>query len=55
MLFRSKFIVTAKVTNADYIISADKDLLDLEEYEGIKIIDAEAFLKILEQELRGKE
>ena len=50
-----KFIVTAKEANADYLISADKDLLDLEEYQGIKIINAEAFLKILEQELRGKE
>src|SRR3989344_4920717 len=43
-----KFLATAKSAKADYLVSADKDLLDLEEYAGIKIITAETFLKILE-------
>ena len=42
-----KFLATAKAASADYLISADKDLLDLKVYEGIKIIDAETFLKLL--------
>lgn len=42
------FLATAKAAQADYLVSADKDLLDLKEYEGIPIIDAEAFLRILE-------
>lgn len=43
-----KFLATAKAANADYLISADKDLLDLREYAGIEIIDAETFLQILQ-------
>lgn len=42
-----KFLITAKTAEADYLVSADRDLLDLKEYEGIKIITAEEFLKIL--------
>lgn len=45
----NKFLATAKAANADYLVSADKDLLDLKEYEGIKIIDAGTFLQILEE------
>jgi len=33
--------------NVDYIVSNDKHLLKLEEFEGIKIIKPEEFLKIL--------
>lgn len=33
---------------ADYIISGDKHLLDLKEYEGIKIVNASSFLKIIQ-------
>lgn len=43
------FLETAKVANANYLVSADRDLLDLKEYGGIKIIDAETFIGILEQ------
>lgn len=43
-----KFLSTAKAAEVDYLVSADKDLLDLKQYEGIKIIDAETFLQILE-------
>lgn len=50
-----KFLATAKESGADYLVSADKDLLDLKNYQGVKIIDAKSFLEILEQELSGKE
>ncbi len=43
-----KFLATAKAANAHYLVSADLDLLDLKEYEGIKIVDAETFLHVLE-------
>lgn len=42
-----KIIATAVEGNADYIVSRDKDLLDLQEYQGIKIITPEEFMKIL--------
>lgn len=45
-----KFLATAKEADANYLISADRDLLDLKEYGGIKIITAEDFLRILKQE-----
>lgn len=43
-----KFLATAMEANADYLVSADKDLLDLKVYAGVKIINAEIFLKLLE-------
>lgn len=46
-----KFLATAKAAQAHYLVSADKDLTDLKEYEGIKIVNAETFLQILEGEL----
>ena len=45
-----KIIVAAVEGNADYIISRDKDLLDLKEYQGIKIITPEEFMRILRAE-----
>jgi putative PIN family toxin of toxin-antitoxin system len=45
-----KFLATAKAGQAKYAISEDRDLLDIGEYEGIKIITAEAFLRILTAE-----
>lgn len=42
-----KFLATAKIAEADYLVSADRDLLDIKEYDGIKIINAETFLRIL--------
>lgn len=42
------FIACAIEGEADYIVSWDKDLLDLSEYQGIKIIRAEAFVAILD-------
>lgn len=44
-----KFLATAKTANADYLVSADKDLLDLKRYKGVEIIDAETFLRILQK------
>lgn len=41
-----KFIATAIEAKADYLISADQDLLDIKKYQGIKIIDAESFIKL---------
>lgn len=45
-----KIISAALEGKADYIVSRDKDLLDLKEYQGIKIITPEKFMGIL----RGK-
>ena len=42
------FIACAVEGEADYIVSWDKDLLDLGEYQGIKIVRAEAFVTILD-------
>lgn len=44
-----KFLATAKAAKADYLVSEDEDLLDLKEYEGTQIVNAETFLKILEK------
>lgn len=46
----NKIISAALEGKADYIVSRDRDLLDLKEYQGIKIITPEKFMGIL----RGK-
>lgn len=43
------FIATAFEAVADYLISEDKDLLDVEEYKGVKIINTATFLRILKE------
>lgn len=45
-----KFLVTAREARADYLVTEDEDLLVLKEYEGVKIINTETFLSVLEQE-----
>ena len=45
-----KFLATAAIAQADYLVTEDNDLLVLDEYEGTKIIDAATFLRILEQQ-----
>src|SRR5581483_10448964 len=45
-----KFLATALAAQADYIVSEDRDLLDLRGYQGIQIVDTETFLGILDQE-----
>ena len=42
-----KFLECAVDGRADYIVSADKDLLDLGSFEGIEIIDAPTFWRKL--------
>ena len=42
-----KFIECAINSNADYIVSGDRDLLDLKEYKGIKIMKASEVLRLL--------
>jgi len=44
-----KIISCAVEAQADFIVTGDKDLLQLGEYNGIKIINAETFIKVLEQ------
>jgi predicted nucleic acid-binding protein len=42
----NKFIECALECRADYIVSGDTHLLNLKEYEGIKIINAGEFLEV---------
>lgn len=42
-----KIISAAVEGKADYIVSRDKDLLDIKEYHGIKIISPEQFMGLL--------
>lgn len=48
-----KFLATARAAKAQYLVSEDRDLLDLGEYEEVKIVNALQFLRILEEE-RGQ-
>lgn len=43
-----KFLATAVAGRAAYLVSEDKDLLDIGEYAGIRIITAAAFLALLD-------
>ena len=45
-----KFQATARAGGASYVVTEDDDLLILGEDEGVQIIDALHFLRILEQE-----
>jgi uncharacterized protein len=45
-----KFLATAVLGEANYVVSADRDLLDLGEYQGIKLVDVATFLKILTED-----
>lgn len=42
------FLATAQAGNADYLVSEDRDLLDLGAYESTSIIAAAVFLELLE-------
>ena len=46
-----KFIECALAGEADYIISGDKHLLGLKEYEDIKILTSAEFLRILHRKI----
>lgn len=43
-------LATAVQAGADYIVSEDKDLLDLKQHKGITIVSAAAFLRLLEEQ-----
>ena len=45
----NRILECADKAKADFIVSGDSDLLDLKEYEGIKIMTPAQFLKILEK------
>ena len=42
------YLATATAGSADYLVSEDNDLLALGRYEGIQIVTAEAFMRILD-------
>ena len=42
-----KFLATAALAGADYLVSEDEDLLVLREYRGVRIVDAATFLDLL--------
>src|SRR5438067_1540284 len=44
-----KFLATAKVASAEYLVSQDEDLLVLGHYEGVTIVDCARFVQLLEQ------
>ena len=41
----NKFLECSVSGTVDYLVSADKDLLDLVEYKGVKIISTQEFIK----------
>ncbi len=44
-------MATATVAGADYLVTEDRDMLDdFTEYQGIKVVTAAAFLRILEEQ-----
>ncbi|MDR1811628.1 MAG: putative toxin-antitoxin system toxin component, PIN family [Candidatus Fibromonas sp.] len=43
----NEYIECAVECNANYIISGDSDLLELKEYNGIKIVTARGYLDIV--------
>jgi predicted nucleic acid-binding protein len=48
-----KVLATAKAGGASFIVSEDDDLLVLGEYDGIRIVNAETFLRILDARRAG--
>ena len=46
----NKFIEAALEGKADYIVTQDRHLLHIKEFEGIKIVSPEEFLRILKTE-----
>ena len=41
----NKFLACALEAEADYIVSGDKDLLEIKHFHGIQIVDAKTFVK----------
>ncbi len=46
----NKFINCAIDGNCNFIVSGDKDLLEIKEYGGIRIVTVKEFLKIIKNE-----
>jgi putative PIN family toxin of toxin-antitoxin system len=44
-----KFLAAAMLGGAAFIVSEDADLLDLQSYEGVAILSAEHFLRMLNE------
>jgi hypothetical protein len=42
------YLECAVAATADYIISGDRDLLDLKEYGGVKIVSAREYLRLIQ-------
>ncbi|MDL1959938.1 MAG: putative toxin-antitoxin system toxin component, PIN family [Deltaproteobacteria bacterium] len=51
----NKYLACAYEGEADYIVSGDHHLLDLEVYEGIEILTAKSFLDIWEKERKPED
>ncbi len=45
-----KVLATAVAGRSDYLVSEDRDLLDMGRYQGIRIVDAEEFIGMIEEE-----
>ena len=45
-----KFLACALAAKADYLVTEDQDLLDLDGYEGLRILTPQEFLDLLEQQ-----
>lgn len=46
-----KYLACALEGEADYIVSGDRHLLDVGQYQGIKIMNAKAFLNMWQKQL----
>jgi len=42
-----KFLATALSASASHIVSGDKDLLELDQFKGIRIVSPRAFIKAI--------
>ncbi len=51
----NKYLACAYEAEADYIVSGDHHLLDIETYEGIEILKVKAFLSVWEKECKSKD
>lgn len=51
-----KFLLTAALAGADYLVTEDRDLLDdFQEYQGVRVLTAAAFPRLLEGQTTSEE
>ena len=43
-----KFLATVAISQADYLVTEDNDLLNIKEHRGARIVTAAEFLRILD-------